>query len=117
MNKNNLGKYDLNQLLRNPGLVHKIQDNLIGLDWGNLMLSGSILGVSIVSYAKTAIEPLIKILHSEAAKDREQVTKLIGEETMKLIDEYMEGSQPEVTNDKESGKSPNDLPNQLFNQP
>ncbi len=100
----NLGKYDLNKLLRNPMLIHQIQDNLLSLNQMELLKSG-ILGAAIVSYAKIAPAACISIL-SKAG--RQEVINLIGKPTMLLIDEYMGGqSQPD----------PQDIPQNLFLSP
>lgn len=99
MKKNiDLGKYDLNQLLRNPGLIHRIQDKLRSLDGGKLILTGGSIGMAIVAYRDMAIDPLIKILYKE---ERQKVIELIGKDIMDDILEYM-------------GETPDDLPPGLF---
>jgi hypothetical protein len=72
---------------RNPMLVHKIQDALLELDMGNLLLTGGAIGAAIVAYSRTAIKPLINILNNE---DRKKVVELIGREIVGWIDEYLE---------------------------
>ena len=108
MEKNNsnidLGKYNLNKMLRNPMVIHRIQDNLLALDQMELLMNGGIIGAAIVSYSKICPSVVVKIL---AKENREQVTSLIGIDTMKLIDEYMEGE-----------KDPDDLKDlDVFTQP
>ena len=108
MGKNNsnidFGKYNLNKMLRNPMIIHRIQDNLLVLDQMELLMNGGIIGAAIVSYSKISPSAVVKIL---AKENREKVTSLIGIDTMKLIDEYMEGETD----------SPDDLPENLFTQP
>ncbi len=95
MNKDNLGKYDLKQVLRNPGLIHRIQDGLQRLEIGRQLKEVDLLTTAIVAYRDNAPDALIKILHKE---DRQKVTALIGKELMKDIDEYMEGETEQTTN-------------------
>lgn len=80
-----------NKAFRNPVIIHKIQDALLELDEIKLMTFG-ILGASIVAYARLAPNACVLIL---AKGDRNEVTALVGKETMKLIDEYMEGEKPD----------------------
>lgn len=96
-----------NDFPRNPAIIHKIQDALMKLEVGKELSFVDPLSISIVAYRGAAIVPLVKILSGEATRDREKIKTLIGKETLKLIDEYMEGEkeQPE-----------NDLPKNLFQQ-
>lgn len=80
---------------RNPMLIHRIQDKLHAIDPVNLMMSG-LLGTSIMAYRYNAMPALIGIL---AQEDRQKVIALIGEETMKDIDEYMQGEDSDDLGD------------------
>jgi len=78
----NLGKYDLNQLLRNPGTIHRIQDNLMDLKGEGVWIAG------IRDLAKGNIGYCIKYIISQYDDNPKEVTKLIGKETLKLIEEF-----------------------------
>ena len=78
---------------RNPFVVHQIQDRLNNLNGFDLLTKHGIIGAAIISYKDSAIDPLIKILHKE---DRQKVLAIIGEKTMKLIDEYIEDETQDI---------------------
>lgn len=82
LKKIDLGKYDLNQLLRNPGLIHKIQDNLMDItDTG-------FLGISIKQIAKDDIKGCIKMIIDQYWDNPKVMTKIVGRETLNLIEEF-----------------------------
>lgn len=77
-----LGKYDLNELLRNPGLVHKIQDNLMSItDTG-------FVAISIRQIAKDDIKGCIKMVIDQYRDNPKVMTRIVGTETLKLIEEF-----------------------------
>lgn len=82
LKKIDLGKYDLNQLLRNPGLIHRIQDNLTAItDTG-------FVGISIKQMAKDDIKGCIKMIIDQYRDNPKVITKIVGKETLKLIEEF-----------------------------
>lgn len=77
-----LGKYDLNELLRNPGLVHKIQDNLMSItDTG-------FVAISIKQIAKDDIKGCIKMIVDQYRDNPPMMIKIVGKETLKMIEEF-----------------------------
>lgn len=80
--KNNLGKYDLNQLLRDPSLIHKIQDNLTSLKGSDLLTE---------AYRSGAIKDLgetMRQIVSDYRDNSKMTTEIVGEKTLKMIEEY-----------------------------
>lgn len=80
--KVDLGKYDLSQLLRNPGLVHSIQDALIAIpDLG-------FLSNTIKEGAKSNIEECIKMIVSQYGDNPQMITRIVGKKTLEMIEEF-----------------------------
>lgn len=77
----NLGKYDLNKLLRNPATIHLIQDKLRELP-GNDLLSEA--------YRQGANNPdkVIKQIISDYEDNSRLVIETVGFDILKLIEEY-----------------------------
>lgn len=84
MNRNiNLNKYNLNKVLRNPGLIHSIQDNLMGIK------EGGILGEAIRKAAKDTPNAAVKLV-VECYRDNPRLMKeLVGTKTLSDIEEYL----------------------------
>lgn len=97
-----LGKYPLKELLNpfpaNPMLIHKIQDAFTKIEAGKLLLGGMV-GASIFAYGQAQPKVVIKFIHETYQHHPEQVIEVIGKETMKLIDEYMESSVKDIVDD------------------
>lgn len=83
MKKNiDLGKYDLNQLLRDPSLIHKIQDNLMKLNGEGMWIAG------IRELANTNVKTCIKYIIEQYYAAPKNVKELIGRETLDLIEQF-----------------------------
>ena len=82
MNNINLGKYDLNQLLRNPGTIHRIQKNLSELK------DDSLFAQSIKAGAYTNISACIREIVEQYRDNPVVVKRIIGKETLGLIEEF-----------------------------
>lgn len=82
MKKIDLGKYDLNQLLRNPMTIHKIQDNLRELKGTDLLTSSFRNGAS--EDLKGTIKEIITQYHCNS----KLITKIVGKETLNLIEQF-----------------------------
>jgi threonine dehydrogenase-like Zn-dependent dehydrogenase len=82
MKKVDLGKYDLTQLLRNPGLIHKIQDNLMTIK------NESIIGGAIREIAKDDIKACIKMIVSQYYDNPKVMTEIVGRDTLNFIEEF-----------------------------
>lgn len=82
MNKVNLGKYDLNQLLRNPGTIHRIQKNLSELE------GESLFAQSMRQGAYKNISACIREIIEQYRDNPVLVKKIIGKETLSLIEEF-----------------------------
>jgi hypothetical protein len=82
MDKRNLGQYDLNKLLRNPMLIHRIQDNLLALK------DESIFAQSLRDHAKNSPQECVKMIIDQYKDNPPLVTKIVGKETLNLIEEY-----------------------------
>lgn len=78
----NLGQYDLKTMLRNPGLIHSIQDNLIELKGDSLMAE------AIRNGAKKNIKSCIEMIVSQAKDNYPLMERIVGKENMELINEY-----------------------------
>lgn len=78
----NLGKYDLNKLLRNPGLIHRIQDNLLALK------DDSLFADALRKGAKDTPDSCVKTIISQYRDNPQMIAKIVGKETLKLIEEY-----------------------------
>lgn len=81
-NKTDLGKYDLNKLLRNPGLIHKIQDNLLALKHDSLFAEALIMG------AKDTPKKCVQMIIDQYPNDPKLILEIVGKDTLKLIEEY-----------------------------
>lgn len=81
-NKLDLGKYDLNQLLRNPGTIHRIQKNLSELK------GDSLFAESMRQGAYTNISACIREIIEQYRDNSKLVIKIIGKETLALIEEF-----------------------------
>lgn len=77
-----LGKYNLNQLLRNPFLIHRIQDALLALK------QDSLFAQSLRDNAKDKPDQCVKMIVDQYRDNPPMITKMIGKETLKLIEEY-----------------------------
>lgn len=82
--KNNvdLGKYDLNQLLRNPGLVHSIQDALMKIEG-----DGAFTKI-IREGAWTDINECIKMIVAQYPHNPKMIIKIVGKKTLEMIEEF-----------------------------
>ena len=82
MTKVNLSQYDLKKLLRNPGLIHKIQDNLVDLKGDSLFAN------AIRAGAISNPQEAIKMIREQYNDNPKLVAEIVGVETMKLIFEF-----------------------------
>lgn len=98
-NKLNLGKYNLNKVLRNPGLIHRIQDGLMELK-GEDMVS-----LAFKRGAKNNIKQCIKSVVSAYHDNSEMILGIVGEKIMNWIWEH------------EGIETKDDLPPKLFQSP
>lgn len=83
MKKTDLGKYDLKQVLRNPGLIHQIQDNLCAMKGDGLLTS------SLREGARTNIREAIKTIVDQYPVNPSYIKNVVGEDTLKLIEEFL----------------------------
>lgn len=82
-NKNiDLGKYDLNKLLRNPGLIHNIQDSLMGIKGDGLFTK------TIREGAKKDIKECIRMIVQQYGCNAAEIKRIVGRETLDMIDEF-----------------------------
>ena len=81
-NKVDLGKYDLNQLLRDPSLVHKIQDALMEIKGDGLFTK------TIREGAKTDIKECIRMLVQQYGCNPSEIKRIVGVETLAMIEEF-----------------------------
>lgn len=79
--KIDLGK-SFEKMMRDPSLIHKIQDNLIALR------SNSIMGLSIRKSAVENIQGCIDSIINAYSDNPYSVSQLVGEPTMKMIEEF-----------------------------
>ncbi len=77
-----LGKYDLNKLLRNPSLIHQIQDSLEELREDDLIIT------AIKRGAKENIVKCIEMIISQYKRNPKLMTDIIGTPTLQLIAEF-----------------------------
>lgn len=84
MNKNSidLRKYDLKQLLRDPSLIHKIQDALMEIKGEGL------LHMAIREGAKKDIKETIRtVIHTYRDNPRLAI-EVVGKKTLEMIEEF-----------------------------
>lgn len=84
----NLSQYDLKKLLRNPALIHKIQDNLVDLKGDSLFAN------AIRAGAISNPQGAIKMIADQYRDNPKLVVEIVGKETMEMIFEY-EGMESE----------------------
>lgn len=89
----NLGKYDLNKLLRNPALIHRIQDNLLALK------DDSLFADALRKGAKDTPDSCVKTIISQFRDNPPMITRIVGKETLKLIEEFSGTSFTDDLND------------------
>lgn len=82
MNNVNLGKYNLQAMLRNPALIHQIQDRLTAIT------EGGILGAAIQKGARDNIQGTIRMIVSQYRDNPKLLTEIVGAETLALIEEF-----------------------------
>jgi len=83
MKKIDLGKYDLKQILRNPALIHTIQDALGGLQGDDL------LSMAIRRGATDDLAECLKMIVGGYEDNPSMLTEIVGIETLRQIEEYL----------------------------
>jgi nitrogen regulatory protein PII-like uncharacterized protein len=78
----NLGKYKLSQLLRNPAIIHLIQDNLQAIK------EGGVLGEAYRNGATNNLNQCIKQIISDYRDNPKLVTEIVGINTLEMIEEF-----------------------------
>lgn len=79
----NLGRYNLKTLLRNPGLIHRIQDNFAA------NTHPGIFGQTLRDNAVSDIGGCIRMVADQYQDNSKLVTEVVGRETIKLMCEYL----------------------------
>lgn len=77
-----LAKYDLNKLLRNPGIVHNIQDSICALE------GETILHFAYREGAKKDIENCIDSIISAYQDNPRMIREIVGGQILGWIEEY-----------------------------
>ncbi len=104
----NLGKYDLNRVLRNPMLIHVIQDELEALQ------GQSIMAAAIRWGAVDSLQDCLKMIVGQYRENPRLMTGIMGIDLLRKIEEYRGKSFLESQN---TLISPDDIPVGLFQQP
>lgn len=79
----NLGKYDLNKLLRNPALIHRIQDNLMALQ------GEGVFSQTLRDNARDKPRMCIKMIAEQYQTNEREIIEIVGKPTIELIQEYL----------------------------
>ena len=74
--KRNLGQYDLNKLLRNPALIHQIQDALLTLK------DESLFAQSLRDNAKDKPGECVKMIVDQYRDNPPMIIKIVGKDTL-----------------------------------
>lgn len=81
-NSIDLRKYDLKQLLRDPSLIHKIQDNLCKIEGDEL------LQVALRNGAVNKIQETIRTVIHTYRDNPKMAIRIVGKETLAMIEEF-----------------------------